>query len=293
MRTADRLRAFDRRLEQEMGQLADELRHRSLHGVGLEEIRVREDGDTTHRFDADAEERLLHVFAASGLPFRFSSEERDDVDLVGDPQLLALVDPLDGSMGLARGRPGGSIAVCVVDMESASPVLSRIAEVFTGVQYSAFGGTALRGGKPIRPSGVTKLKDAVVGSYFASGSRLHAVSQLDLDWTRFGLLLNNGGLLDIAKVGTGQADAYIEVAKGFPGREYAAGLDIALTAGAVASTLERDPVPILLDRAQRIKFVVSATPELHNQMLEVFGDPGCAGRAVAPGSAPPARDGPG
>jgi fructose-1,6-bisphosphatase/inositol monophosphatase family enzyme len=111
------------------------------------------------------------------------------VDLVGDPQLLALVDPLDGSMGLARGRPGGSIAVCVVDMASVSPVLSRIAEVFTGVQYSAFAGTALRGGKPIRPSGVRTLKDAVVGSYFASGSRLRAVSELGVDWTRFRLLL--------------------------------------------------------------------------------------------------------
>jgi fructose-1,6-bisphosphatase/inositol monophosphatase family enzyme len=272
MTTPDNLAEFDRRLEREMGELAAELRHRSLHGVGLEEIRVRDDGDTTHRFDADAEERLLRVFASSGLPIRFSSEEREDVDLVGDPQLQALVDPLDGSMGLARGRPGGSIAVCVVDMDSASPLLSRIAEVFTGVQYSASGGTALRGGRPMRPSRITALKDAVVGSYFASGSRLRAVSDLEVDWTLFGLLLNNGGLLDIAKVGTGQADAYIEVAKGFPAREYAAGLDIAVTAGAVASTLTGDPVPILLDRTQRAKFVVAATPELHAQLFEVFGE---------------------
>jgi hypothetical protein len=45
-----------------MRDLAAELRHRSLRDVGLEEIRVRDDGDTTHRFDADAKERLLRVF---------------------------------------------------------------------------------------------------------------------------------------------------------------------------------------------------------------------------------------
>jgi fructose-1,6-bisphosphatase/inositol monophosphatase family enzyme len=64
------------------------------------------------------------------------------------------------------------------------------------------------------------------------------------------------------------------VAKGFPAREYAAGLDIAVTAGAVASTLHGDPVPILLDRAQRTKFVVATTPELHAQLLQVLGEPG-------------------
>jgi hypothetical protein len=77
----------------------------------------------------------VRVFVQSGLPFRFSSEERDDLDLpnVGDPQLRALVNPLDGSSGLARPRPGGSIAIWVVDIESASPLMSRIAEVFTGI----------------------------------------------------------------------------------------------------------------------------------------------------------------
>jgi fructose-1,6-bisphosphatase/inositol monophosphatase family enzyme len=267
------LEEFDRRLGQEMGKLADDLHHRSLHGIGLEQVRVRKDGDVTHRFDADAEERLLQAFTDSGLPIRFSSEERDDVDLVGDPQLLALVDPLDGSRSLARGRPGGSIAVCVVDMATRMPVLSRIAEVFTGVQYSALDGKALREGKPMHPSQTTSLREAIVGSYFASGSRLQAVHELDVDWTAFGLLLNYGGLLDIARVGSAQSDAYIEVAKGFPAREYAAGLDIAQTAGAVASTLAGDPVPIHLDRDERVKFVVAATPELHRELLGVFGAP--------------------
>ncbi len=241
-----------------------------MHGIGLEELRVRNDGDVTHRFDLDAEERLLQTFAQSGLPIRFSSEERDDIDLVGDPQLLALVDPLDGSSGLARRRPGGSIAVSIVDMTTAMPLLSRIAEVFTGVQYSAIDRRALRDGKPMRPSGAKSLREALVGSYFASGSRLQALCKLGVDWTAFGLLLNYGGLLEMARVGSGQCDAYIEVVKGFPAREYAAGLHVAQSAGAVASDMGGNPVPVLLDREARAKFLVAATAELHGELFELF-----------------------
>jgi fructose-1,6-bisphosphatase/inositol monophosphatase family enzyme len=264
------LENFDRQLQQEMAELANDLRQRSLKGIGLEEVRVRSDGDVTRQFDADAEERLLQTFVRSGLPIRFSSEEQADLDLVSDPELLVLVDPLDGSSTLARGRPGGAIAVSMVDLASATPVLSRIAEVFTGIQYSALGGRALRDDEPIRPSQARSLREALVGSYFASGSRLQGLARLDVDWSAFKLLLNYGGLLDIAHVGSGHCDAYIEVVKGFPAREYAAGVHIAQTAGAVASALDGGPVPVLLDREARMKFLVAATPELHAELLKLF-----------------------
>jgi hypothetical protein len=64
---------------------------------------------------------------------------------------------------------------------------------------------------------------------------------------------------------------------GFPAREYAAGLDIALTAGASASTLQGEAVPILPDRTQRTKFVVAATPDLHAHLLGVLGEAGMPG----------------
>src|SRR6266700_1532966 len=97
------MEAVDRALRDEMAALAEEVLQRGLQGVGLEAVRVRSDGDTTHAFDADVEERLLQFFAESGLPARFSSEERPDVDLAASPELLVLVDPLDGSDMVARG----------------------------------------------------------------------------------------------------------------------------------------------------------------------------------------------
>lgn len=266
------LEAVDRRLQVEMAALAEDVRHRALRGVGLEEVRVRSDGDVTHAFDADLEERLLRFLTGTGLPLRFSSEERTDVDLVSSPEMLALVDPLDGSAMVARGYPSGSISVSVVDLATEKPVLSRIAEVFTGFQYSALGATALKDGGPMSPSDVQAVGDALVVSYFASSSRTELFRRSPVRWEACRMLRNYGGLVDIAKVGAGQCDAMVEALKGFVAREYVAGIHIAEAAGAVATTLDGGPIPVLLDRSARCRFVVAATPQLHDGLLRLLVD---------------------
>jgi fructose-1,6-bisphosphatase/inositol monophosphatase family enzyme len=155
-------------------------------------------------------------------------------------------------------------------MATRRPVLSRIAEVFTGFQYSALGAIALKDGRPMHPSDVRSVADALVVSYFASGSRTELFRRSAARWEECWMLRNYGGLVDIAKVGAGQCDAMVEVLKGFVAREYVAGIHIAEAAGAVVSTLEGEPVPILLDRSDRCRFVVAATPELHHDLLELF-----------------------
>jgi len=264
------LQQLDRRLENELAEMAQDARQWFLTGTGVEHLRVRSDGDTTHSFDDNLEERLLQAFVQSKLPIRFSSEERADVDLVQSPELLALVDPLDGSEVAARGYPMCSISVSVVDIATATPLLSRIIEVFTSFQYAASEGHATKNGTRIAPSRVRSAKDALVVSYFASKSRMAKVRRSTADWARCRLLINYGGLLDIAKVGSGQCDAMIEVLNGMVAREYVAGVHIAQAAGAVSSTLDGEPIPTLLQRDARSTFIVAATPELHGELLATF-----------------------
>jgi fructose-1,6-bisphosphatase/inositol monophosphatase family enzyme len=236
-------------------------------------VRTRADGDTTHAFDEKLEERILQFFVNSKLPIRFSSEERADVDLVGSPELLALVDPLDGSDMAARGYPLCSISVSLVDMATMTPVISRIVEVFTGLQYAAHQNVALRNGVPMRPSGVESADEAFIVSYFASHSRMAKARERASVWSHCKLVMNYGGLLDIAKVGAGQCDAMIEVLNGMVAREYIAGVHIAQAAGATASTLDGRaiPLPLPLERDARSTFVVAATPQLHEELLGLFG----------------------
>jgi fructose-1,6-bisphosphatase/inositol monophosphatase family enzyme len=143
---------------------------------------------------------------------------------------VALVDPLDGSDVAARGYPLCSISVSIIDLEANTPVLSRIAEVFTGHQFAAFRETATRNDQPIRPSNIVEPHDAFVVSYCASRSRLSKVAR-DIDKSSaFSLVLDYGGMLDIAKVGSGQCDAMIEATSGIVAREYIGGVHIATAA---------------------------------------------------------------
>jgi fructose-1,6-bisphosphatase/inositol monophosphatase family enzyme len=77
-------------------------------------------------------------------------------------------------------------------------------------------------------------------------------------------------LVDIAKVGSGQCDAMVEALKGFVAREYVAGVHIAAAAGAVATTLDGSPIPVLLDRSARCRFVVAGTASLHEELLRLL-----------------------
>lgn len=264
------LHSADSQLRDELQTLAADARGWFLTGTHSQRVRTRDDGDTTHAFDEELQNRLLQFFERSKLPIRFSSEEREDIDLTSDPQLVALIDPLDGSDVAARGYPMCSISVSIIDLEASAPVLSRIAEVFTGHQFAAFRGTATRNDQPIRPSSVEDPHNAFVVSYFASRSRLSkAASDID-KWSAFKLVLDYGGMLDIAKVGSGQCDAMIEATNGMVAREYIGGVHIATAAGAASSTITGAPIPTLLDRDARSDFIVAATPALHERILGLW-----------------------
>jgi len=62
----------------------------------------------------------------------------------------------------------------------------------------------------------------------------------------------------------------VEALKGFVAREYVAGVHIAEAAGAAATTLDGDPIPVLLDRSARCRFVVAATPDLKDELCRLI-----------------------
>ena len=234
---------------------------------GTEIVRRKADGDVTRRFDTLVEDRLIRLLEESRLPVRVHSEERETFDLVQSPELLAIIDPVDGSDMLAQGYPLCSIAFCLIDLASGAPVLSRICEIATGCQLSASDGVARRDGMPISPSRVERLESAFVVLYGATPHRLSGMCGLLDILGDCRLVLNYGGPLDIAKVGSGQCDLFIETVRGFKAMDYVPGIHIATSAGAVAAQLDGSEVPFGLAEHARVQFVVAATPELHAEVM--------------------------
>jgi myo-inositol-1(or 4)-monophosphatase len=89
-----------------------------------------EGGDRTLVIDARAEDAVfaeLEALHEEGLRFTAVSEERGTIDF-GDPDVLVIVDPIDGSVNAKRGLPHHSISIAVAK----GPTM---ADVFFGYVY--------------------------------------------------------------------------------------------------------------------------------------------------------------
>lgn len=104
------------------GRAADRVRDR-LESVTATADRLRETGDTgeggdrTLVIDAEAEDLIfaeLDVLHAAGARFTALSEERGTVDF-GSPDVLLVIDPIDGSMNAKRGMPHHAISIAVAE----------------------------------------------------------------------------------------------------------------------------------------------------------------------------------
>jgi myo-inositol-1(or 4)-monophosphatase len=74
-------------------------------------------GDRTLEIDAAAEDAVfveLERLHEAGARFRAVSEERGEVSF-GDPDVIVVIDPIDGSLNAKRGLPHTSISIAVAD----------------------------------------------------------------------------------------------------------------------------------------------------------------------------------
>ena len=107
--------------------------------------------------DVVADAAVVAVLVSAGLGV--VSEESGAHHL--DRDVVVVADPVDGSTNASRGIPWYATSLCAVDRDGAR--VAVVANLATGERFDARrGGGARCDGLPIRPSGVTRLGDAVV-----------------------------------------------------------------------------------------------------------------------------------
>lgn len=170
--------------------------------------------------------------------------------------VVVVVDPLDGSTNAAHGLPWYATSLCAVDREG--PLAAVVVDLVGDRWYRAQrGGGATLDDRPIAPSPVADLADAMVG---VSGLPPH-----HLGWRQFRAL--GASALDLCAVADGTLDGFVDCSPDAHGPwDYLGALLVCREAGAVMSEAHgRDLV--VLDHDVRRTPVAGATPTLAGALL--------------------------
>ena len=192
-----------------------------------------------------AVEAFLKANLAQRMPeaLFFGEEE----ELAGDPSRgwVFIVDPIDGTTNFVRGFHQSAISVALIhDLE---PQLAVVYDPFKGELFAAQRGRgATLNGRPIRVSdrplsqGLFIMGAAIYRREYL-GPTMALTAQLlerSCDFRHFG-----AATLDLCYIACGRAEVFFEYS--LAPWDYAAGSLIAREAGAVASTLEGEPLPMV------------------------------------------------
>ncbi len=209
-----------------------------------------------YHLDLAADGAALGVLHGAGLAVL---SEESGVTGEATSELLAVVDPIDGSTNAHRGVPFYSTSICVLDAEG--PRVGLVVNQASGTRYAAVRGQgAERDGRRIVSSGCADLADAIVGISGFPG--VHA------GWAQYRAL--GAASLECCAVAEGVLDAYTVVGRStLYGWDYLAGLLVCREAGAAEG--ERDGRDVIVRDASSRRPVLAATSELVGELCREQG----------------------
>ena len=174
-------------------------------------------------------------------------------------ELLAVLDPVDGSTNAAHGLPWYATSICVLD--ASGPLVAFVLNHVAGTRHHAVRGEgAWRDGQRVSPSRQNELKNALVA--------LSGFPRRRLAWRQFRAF---GAIaLDLCAVADGSFDGYLDCAPSSHAPwDYLAGLLICEEAGAVISeTAGRDL--LVTGHGDRRSPIAAGTKALLDELLASY-----------------------
>ncbi len=220
------------------------------------------DGTPTKLIDKLAEDCILEYLQEHPICDRLISEEAGKVAFGGEPGTIFL-DPVDGTYNAVVGIPffALSIALAREDMIVAAFVRNLATrETFTALK----GKGASRDGKPVRVSAVSRLDQSALSIYgrkFNPG-RMLALGQKVRRWRLLG-----ASALELAYIGCGRIDGFIDLRGTLRVTDAAAGMLICTEAGGMVSDLDGSqlqfPAEVTVGRC-----LVATNGHMHEKIIE-------------------------
>ncbi|HEY6476273.1 MAG TPA: inositol monophosphatase family protein [Polyangia bacterium] len=224
-----------------------------------------EDINLVTEYDRRSEALIVERLAAAFPSDRIVAEE--GTTAAGDPgaERVWYVDPLDGTTNFAHGLPIFSVSIGLVDGKR--PVLGVVEAPALGWSFTGTttGGGSTLNGKSIAPSGIDRLKGALLVTGFPY-TRNPVQTNLP-EWAAFteaaqGTRRLGSAALDLCFVAAGWLDGYWE--RALHPWDLVAGAAIVIGAGGKATELDGTPFDGETGR------VLASNGPLHEQMIGIL-----------------------
>lgn len=148
-----------------------------------------------YRSDLAADAAARSVLRGAG--FGILSEESGLTD--PDAEIVVVLDPLDGSTNASRGLSWWATSLCAVDRDG--PLEALVCDLRHGTRWTARRGAgARRDDEPVRPSGCTRIGEAILG--------LNGLPERHGGWAQYRAL--GACALDLCAVADGTLDGYVD-----------------------------------------------------------------------------------
>lgn len=126
--------------------------------------------------DTEMNKVIIQILTETGIPI-LSEEIKFPESVL--PELLWVIDPLDGTLNFSRKFPVASVSIGL--LQNQKPVIGVIKDIFSdNLFYAADGMGAWLNQEQIKVSSVTKINEAVLTTGFPSGSKLVSSEILEL-----------------------------------------------------------------------------------------------------------------
>ncbi|HID18125.1 TPA: hypothetical protein EYP27_01120 [Candidatus Bathyarchaeota archaeon] len=232
-------------------------------------------GDKTMLIDKLAEDAVISLLSERFKSFTVVSEETG-VRRFGEGELIAVLDPLDGSTNALRGFPFYSISLALADgMRLENVKAAGVIDIPRGSLYTASKRYGSRlNGEPIRVSKSEKLEESVVGiDLNVKGVALGYVSRIAPVVERaYTVRFMGSNALGLCMVASGVYDAFVDLRGILRVLDSAAGIFIVEEAGGIIlNQLGRKPNPELTPRS-RISIVAASTRRLAAEILRLASE---------------------
>ncbi len=241
-----------------------------------EVVKMGADGTPTKLIDLVAEEKVVEVLEGLDRPLTLVSEEIGRIEVgKGSPEVIFVVDPLDGTANAVKNIPAYGISLAIAEvtgpdrsMTINDVELGFVKNLATGDIYQAEKGDgASLNGQNISTSPKTDISQSTIGAYIYRAST-EKVEELCKMVRRMRIL--GSVAVELGYVADGTYDAFLDIRGNLRILDIAAGKLIVEEAGGTVTGECNQPLDGKLNVLERTSIIASGNSEVHQELIRLI-----------------------